>query len=175
MAYYKTSDTGVMATWQVYREESDRLQLLGEEFAKRYEGATALFSTSMYSGRSFYGLKFSPAMPQPLWTRPDPKAEGSQFPRQCLPPGTKGDERKALKVELTKLREDFNEHKPKGKADMQPFLEAMGLGGGAMFFNSYRHIAKADCLYVSTSAKPSNVMTEILGSEFEAAEKAEAA
>lgn len=173
MAYYKTSDAGVLAAWKTYREEADRLQVLGNEFAKRYEGASPLFSTSFHSGRRFFGLKFKPEMPQPLWTKPDPKAEGSQFPRSSLPPGTKGDERKAMKIELTKLREDFNEHKPKGEADMQPFLDSMGLGGGALFFGSYKHIAKDDCLYVSTSAKPSSVMTEILGSEFEAAENAD--
>ena len=171
MAYYKTSDARVLAAWKTYREEADRLQVLGNEFAKRYEGASAMFSTSFHSGRRFLGLKFNPAMPQPLWTKPDHKAGGSQFPRQALPPGTKGDERKALKLELTQLREDFNEHKPKGEADMQPFLDSMGLGGGALFFGSYKHFAKDDCLYVSTTAKPSSVMTEILGSEFEAAEK----
>ena len=171
MAYYKTSDARVLAAWKTYREEADRLQVLGNEFAKRYEGASAMFSTSFHSGRRFFGLKFNPAMPQPLWTKSDHKAGGSQFPRQALPPGTKGDERKALKLELTQLREDFNEHKPKGEADMQPFLDSMGLGGGALFFGSYKHVAKDDCLYVSTTAKPSSVMTEILGSEFEAAEK----
>ena len=171
MAYYKTSDARVLAAWKTYREEADRLQVLGNEFAKRYEGASAMFSTSFHSGRRFFGLKFNPAMPQPLWTKPDHKAGGSQFPRQALPPGTKGDERKALKLELTQLREDFNEHKPKEDADMQPFLDSMGLGGGALFFGSYKHVAKDDCLYVSTTAKPSSVMTEILGSEFEAAEK----
>ena len=171
MAYYKTSDARVLAAWKTYREEADRLQVLGNEFAKRYEGASAMFSTSFHSGRRFFGLKFNPAMPQPLWTKPDHKAGGSQFPRQALPPGTKGDERKALKLELTQLREDFNEHKPKGEADMQPFLDSMGLGGGALFFGSYKHVAKDDCLYVSTTAKPSGAMTEILGSEFEAAEK----
>ena len=171
MAYYKTSDARVLAAWKTYREEADRLQVLGNEFAKRYEGASAMFSTSFHSGRRFFGLKFNPAMPQPLWTKPDHKAGGSQFPRQALPPGTKGDERKALKLELIQLREDFNEHKPKGEADMQPFLDSMGLGGGALFFGSYKHVAKDDCLYVSTTAKPSSLMTEILGSEFEAAEK----
>ena len=171
MAYYKTSDARVLAAWKTYREEADRLQVLGNEFAKRYEGASAMFSTSFHSGRRFFGLKFNPAMPQPLWTKSDHKAGGSQFPRQALPPGTKGDERKALKLELTQLREDFNEHKPKGEADMQPFLDSMGLGGGALFFGSYKHVAKDDCLYVSTTAKPSSLITEILGSEFEAAEK----
>ncbi len=172
MAYYKTSDAGVLAAWKAYRESADRLQVQGEEFAKRFVGATALFQTSMHSGRNFYGLKFNPPMAQPLWTKPDPKADSSQFPRSSLPPGTKGEERKALKFELEKLQEEFKTHKPKDKADLQPFLDAMGLGGGALFFNGYKHVVTPDCIYISTSAKPSGVLTEILGSEFEAAEAA---
>jgi hypothetical protein len=172
MAYYKTSDAGVLAAWKAYRESADRLQVLGEEFAKRYVGATALFQSSVHSGRNFYGMKFKPPMPQPLWTKPDPKADGSQFPRSSLPPGTKGEERKALKLELEKLQEEFKAHKPKDKADLQPFLDAMGLGGGALFFAGYKQVATPDCIYVSTSAKPNGVMTEILGSEFEAVEQA---
>ena len=172
MAYYKTSDAGVLAAWKAYRDAADRLQVLGEEFAGRFVGATALFQTSMHSGRNFYGLKFNPPMPQPLWTKPDPKADSSQFPRSSLPSGTKGDERKALKAELTKLQEDFKANKPKDKADLQPFLDAMGLGGGALFFNGYKQVVTPECIYISTSAKPNGVLTEILGSEFEAAEKA---
>ena len=172
MAYYKTSAPEVLAAWKAYKESTDRLQELGETFAKRFVGATALFQFSIHSGRTFYGLKFNPPMPQPLWTKPDPKAERSQFPRRSLPPGTKGDERKALKAELEKLNGDFNEHKPKDKADLEPFLGAMGLGGGWLFFSSYRQVVTPECIYVSTSATPSEVMIEILGSEFEAAEKA---
>lgn len=172
MAYYKTRDAGVLAAWKTYREGCDRLQVLADEFAATFPGATALVRTDWHSGRSFYGLRFKPAMPQPLWTKPDEKTGYSQFPRRGLPPGTKGDERKALNAELKALNEDFNARKPKEKSDMQPFLEAMGLGGGALFFAGYKHIITDDCLYISTSAKPNDAMVEILGSEFEAAEKA---
>lgn len=172
MAYYKTSDAGVLAAWKTYREGCDRLQVIGEAFAKRYEGAKPLFQTSFHSGRHFYGLTFSPVMPQPIWTLPDPKAERSQFPRRSAPAGIKGEERKAIKAELDRLNAEYKEHEPKEKADMQPFLKSMGLDGGALFFSTYKHVHAGDCLYVSTTAKPSAVMVEILGSEFDAAEKA---
>lgn len=171
MAYYKTSDAGVLAAWRVYREGCDRLKVSADEFAASYPGATALMRTDWHSGKSFYGLKFEPPMRQPLWTKPDPKAGFSQFPRQSLPPGFKGEERKVLKAELTKLQEDFKGRKPKDFSDMQPFLESIGLGGGALFFARYKHVITDDCLYINTSAKPSDVMIEILGSEFESAEK----
>ncbi|WP_141229021.1 hypothetical protein [Pseudomonas fragi] len=172
MAYYKTSDAGVLAAWRIYRADCDKLKVLANEFAATYPGAESLVRTDWHSGRSFYGLKFTPAMPQPLWTKPDDKTGQSQFPRRALPSGTKGEERKALNAELKKLREDYEQRRPKYKADMQPFLDSMGLGGGALFFAGYKHIVTDDCLYVRTSAKPSEVMTEILGSEFEAAEQA---
>lgn len=172
MAYYKTSDAGVLAAWKTYREECDRLQAIADEFAATFLGASALVRTDWHGGKSFYGLRFKPVMPQPLWTKPDEKTGFSQFPRRALPPGTKGEERKKLNAELKKLREDYEDRRPRDKADMQPFLESMGLGGGALFFAGYKHIVTDECLYVSTSAKPSAVMTEILGSEFESAEKA---
>jgi hypothetical protein len=172
MAYYKTSDAGVLAAWKTYSEACGRLQILADEFAASFTGAEALTRTDWHSGRSFYGLRFKPAMPQPLWTKPDEKTGYSQFPRRALPPGTKGEERKTLNAELKQLREDYAEREPKDKADMQPFLEAMGLGGGKLFLSSYKHVVTDDCLYISTSAKPSEVMIEILGSEFEAADSA---
>lgn len=171
MSYYKTNDAAVLAAWKEYVESADRLEVLGQSFASRFPGAKALFSTSVLSGRSFYGLTFTPPMPQPLWTQPDPKTGYSQFPRRSLPPGTKGDERKALKAALEQLKEEYKQHKPTEKADLEPFLKAMGLGGGALFFSGYKQVIKDDCVYVSTSAKPSAVMVEILGSEFEEAEK----
>jgi hypothetical protein len=174
MAYYKTSNPNVLTAWQAYRDKADAVQVAGEEFAKRYEGATALFSTSFHSGRRFYGLKFSPAMPQPLWTKPDPKTGMSQFPRASLPSSIKGEERKKMAEDLKALREDFRANEPKGKADMEEFLETMGLSSGALFFCGYKQVVVDGVIYIDTSAKPSDVMIEILGSEFEASDKAEA-
>ncbi len=172
MAYYKTSDAGVLAAWKTYTEGCDRLQVSADAFAATFPGAKALIRTDWHSGRSFYGLSFNPRMPQPLWTKPNEKTGFSQFPRRSLPPGTKGEERKALNAELKKLNDDFKERRPKETSDMQPFLDSMGLGGGTLFFAGYKHIVTDDCIYVSTSAKPNDALTEILGSEFEAAEKA---
>ncbi len=172
MAYYKTSNPAVLAAWQAYRDKADAIQAAGEEFAKRYDGAKALFTTCFHSGRRFYGLKFNPPMPQPLWTKPDPKTGMSQFPRASLPTDVKGDERKKLAPELKTLREEFREAAPKGNADMDGFLEAMGLSSGALFFGTYKQIIVDGVIYISTSAKPSDALTEIFGSEFEAAEQA---
>ena len=172
MAYYKTSDAGVLAAWKSYTDGCERLQVIADAFAATFPGAKALIRTDWHSGRSFYGLSFNPRMPQPLWTKPDEKTGFSQFPRRSLPPGTKGEERKALNAELKKLREDFDERTPKEKSDMQPFLSSIGLAGGALFFSGIKLFFLDEVLFVSTTAKPNDVMTEILGSEFDAAERA---
>ncbi|MDB5997196.1 MAG: hypothetical protein JWP42_4332 [Pseudomonas sp.] len=175
MAYYKTSDPCVLQAWKSYLAQAAAIDAAGHEFAKGYPGAKALFSTCFHSGRQFFGLKFNPAMPQPLWTKPDHKAGMSQFPRASLPSGIKGDERKKLAAELKTLNETFRANRPEGKADLEEFLESMGLSSGALFFSSFKQIVVGDVIYISTTATVSDVMTEIFGSEFEAAESAKAA
>lgn len=169
MAYYKTSAPTVLAAWNAYQEQVDLLQKKGDEFAALFPNAKALFSTDIHSGRRFYGLAFTPAAPQPLWTKADHKCGYEQRPRNSLPAGIKGDERKALKAELDQLSERYKANRPKDKAELEPFLAAMGLGGGKLFFAGYKQVVKDGVVYISTSAKPSEMMTEILGSEFDAA------
>lgn len=169
MAYYKTSDPAVLAAWKAYQEQADQLQKQGDEFAALFPNAKALFSTDIHSGRRFYGLAFTPAAPQPLWTKPNPKCGNEQRPRNSLPAGIKGDERKALKAELDQLAERYKANWPKDKADLEPFLAAMGLGGGKLFFAGYKQVITDGTVYIETSAAPGGALTEILGSEFDAA------
>lgn len=169
MAYYKTNDPAVLAAWNEYLQQVDVLTKKGEEFAAMFPNAKPLFSTDIHSGRRFFGLAFTPQAPQPLWTKPDPKCGHVQRPRNSLPAGIKGEERKELKVELDQLAERYKANSPKDKAELEPFLAAMGLGGGRLFFAGYKQVVKDGVVYISTSAKPSETMTEILGSEFDAA------
>lgn len=169
MAYYKTSSPAVLAAWQTYIEQCDLLQKKGEEFAALFPNAKALFSTDIHTGRRFYGLAFSPVAPQPLWTKADPKCGYEQRPRNALPAGIKGDERKVLKAELDQLGELYKANRPNDKADLDPFLTAIGLGGGKLFFSGYKQVIKDGTVYIETSATPGEAMTEILGSEFDAA------
>lgn len=173
LAYYKTDAPQVLEAWKDYIAGCDALQKEGHEFAAMYEGATALFSSSIHSGRSFYGLKFNPKMDEVLWTKPDHKSGYSQFPRRSVPAGYKGEERKRLAAELEQVRSKYKDHAPKQRVEIEPFLVAMGLSGGALFFGRYKQFIGVDgFVYVETSATPSDAMTEILGSEFAAAERA---
>lgn len=171
MAYYKTNDPAVSAAWTAYVAKADELQKQGEDFAAMFPNAKPLFSTDIHSGRRFFGLSFTPTAPQPLWTKPDPKCGNVQRPRSSLPAGIKGDERKALKAELDLLAERYKANAPKAKADLEPFLAAMGLGGGRLFFAGYKQVITDDWVYIETTANPGPAMTEILGSEFEAVNK----
>lgn len=168
MAYYKTDAPEVLAAWKSYTDKADSVQLAGKAFADRFAGATPVFSTSVLSGYAFYGLKFSPVMDVRIWTKPNSKTGFAQFPRRAVAPGVKGEDRKRLAAELAKIREEFAEHSPKEKADFDSFLDTMGLGNGALFFAGYKQRIVGGFVYIQTSAKPSSVMTEILGSEFDA-------
>lgn len=173
MAYYKTNAPEVLAAWKEHQEKSDRIIAAGRQFAARFEGATALFCGSVMDAFRFYGLKFKEPMDVRIWTKPDYKTQLTQFPRRSVAPGVKGEERKRLAAELEKLREEYKAHAPEERADWEPFLNTMGLGFGQLFFSTYKQITGQDdgFIYIETSAKPSGVMVEILGSEFEAVEK----
>ncbi|HBO3317857.1 TPA: hypothetical protein L4R52_002082 [Pseudomonas aeruginosa] len=172
MAYYKTNSPKVLQGWADYVAQADALQAEADAFAARYPGAKPLISTSVLSGRRFYGLAFDPPMPDTLWTKPNYKAGREQSPRRA-PAGVKGEERKRLAEELKVIRDDYNAHKPKIDAPLDPFLETLGLSGGALFFSRYKQFFGADgFIYIETNAQPSGELTEILGSEFAAAEKA---
>lgn len=171
MAYYKTNNTAVLAAWKSYQDQADELQKRGNQFAAMFPNAKAIFSTSIHSGRRFHGLAFNPPAPQPLWTKPDTNCGNSQRPRSSLPPSIKGDQRKALSAELKALRDKYKDGWPNGLADLDPFLEAMGLSSGALFFSRYRQVVTDGWIYIETSAKPGAAMIEILGSEFEAVDK----
>lgn len=174
MAYYKTNSPEVLAAWEDHKQKSQRITDNGRQFAARFEGATAMFCGGVMDAFRFYGLKFKEPMDVRIWTKPDHKAQLTQFPRRSVAPGVKGEERKRLAAELQKLRDEYKAHAPKERAEYEPFLNTMGLGFGQLFFAQYKQITGADdgFIYIETSAKPSSVMTEILGSEFEAIEKA---
>lgn len=172
MGYYKTNSPKVLQAWADYIAQADALQAEANAFAARYPGAKPLISTTMLSGRRFYGLAFDPPMPDILWTKPNYKAGREQSPRRA-PAGVKGEERKKLVEELKVIRDDYKAHMPKIEAPLDPFLATFGLSGSAMFFSRYKQFFGADgFIYIETTALPSGELTEILGSEFAAAEKA---
>lgn len=172
MAYYKTAAPEVKKAWAEYQVEAEKIQVAGNAFAEQFEGAKALFTNSVHFGYRFFGLRFSPAINSPIWTKPDYKSGYYQRPRSTVQAGVKGEERKALKVELDALKAKWKAGEPKEKASLDAFLESIGTHSGNLIFSAYKQFIGADgTFYFQTSVSLSNVV-EILGSEFDAAEKA---
>lgn len=92
-AFYKSSDSALMAVWAVYEAEAGAVSAAGNAFAAHFSGK--LLTSSNSHGSTVAGLKFSPAKDDPLWTKPDAQRAGMQQPRASLRKGTK-EERQAL-------------------------------------------------------------------------------
>lgn len=164
-AFYKTSDTTVLAALAAYNLAVDTVAKVGNEFAAHY-GGKLLMRADMH-GREVAGLCFQPVKDDPFWTKPDPKCAGLQRPRTSLKGATK--EQRAA---LAELAAGWKVRFPTEKADLAPALAAMGTDWGSLFFCGFAMFQHVEQVYVSTKAKLAPCMTEILSSEFAAAKAA---
>lgn len=171
MAYYKTSAPEVIKAWEEFVAECEIVKQLSKEFADKFYSAESLISNDVHSGYRFYGLKFSPKADVRIWTKPDQKTGLTQHPRSTVQAGIKGEERKALKLELDAINEKWKANRPSKKASLDAFLNLIGAGGGSLFFSSYSQRFVDGVFYFSTSVKLSGLTVEILGSEFDEADK----
>lgn len=164
-AFYKSSDSALMAAWAIYEAEVAAVRAAGQAFAAHYGGTLLMHSD--FHGRRVAGLRFEPAKEDPLWTKPDAQRAGMQKPRASLRKGVK-EQRDALATLLI----DWTERFPREKADLEPVLAAMGADWSALFFSGIGFFARGGVFYVSTSAKLAPCMVEILASEYNAAKAA---
>lgn len=171
MAYYNTDAPEVIKAWNEFIAECEIVKQVSKEFAEKFEGAEPLISSDIHSGYQFYGLKFSPKADTRIWTKPDQKTGLEQRPRSSVQAGIKGEDRKILKIELDALNEKWKAGRPSRKASLDKFLNLIGAGGGALFFSNYSQRFVDGVFYFSTSVKLSELTVEILGSEFDAADK----
>lgn len=171
MPYYKTSAPEVIKAWEEFVAECEIVKQLSKDFADKFYGAESLISNDVHSGYRFYGLKFSPKADVRIWTNPDQKTGFVQRLRTSVQAGIKGEERKTLKLELDVLNEKWKANCPSKKASLDTFLNLIGAGGGALFFSNYAQRFVDGVFYFSTSVKLSDLTVEILGSEFDEADK----
>lgn len=164
-AFYKSSDSALMAAWSTYEAEAHAVAEAGKAFAAHFGGK--LLTCSDFHGRSVAGLRFVPAKDDPLWTKPDAQAHGRQQPRASLRKGSK-EQRQAL----AELQADWKARFPREKADLAPVLAAMGTDWGNLFFTGINFFVHDGAIYVTTSAKLAPCMVEILASEYNAAKAA---
>ena len=164
-AFYKSSDSVLMAAWKTYEAEARAMLVAGKAFASHFGGK--LLTHSDLHGRSVAGLAFTPAKDDPLWTKPDAQRAGEQHPRTSLRKGTK-----EQRLSLAALLTEWSEHFPKQKSNLEPVLAAMGTDWGNLFFTGIEYFEHDGAIYVSTSDKLAPCMVEILASEYSAAKAA---
>jgi len=168
MRTYKTTDQKVIAANRQYEADCETLQQLGQAFAARYPNAKAVFITSV-DGREFYGLRFTPAMTDPLWTKPLPARGGIQTPRTAPNRGSKGAERRQQIEQLAELNTRYREHRPEFKADRDPLWEALGTDWGSILMGGFQSFEQDGALYFKTAVTEREGWVEILGSEYDLA------
>ncbi|CAM0093722.1 hypothetical protein VPHK45_0048 [Vibrio phage K45] len=185
--YFKTNDPLVVAAHSELVADSERLVENCKKFAAQFGGVN-LMSTSM-TGRSFSGLVMDDwrlREDNHLWTVPDshnatrPRSTISvkNFKQKLSLKGLSADE---IKVELKKAKADLVELTSKyydNREDMEPvsfdpFFKSFGTDWGNLMFSGLRWFPHDGHIYFETGADFRDRMTEILGSEFEAAEAAQ--
>lgn len=163
MPYYKSSHPAVV---DALNERHDKVQALWDEakaFGACFSGEP--YCLSDFRGQRFGGLKFAPIRDLQFWTVPD--HNGGQRPRSRPRPGATD----AQKAEHKQLREEWDRMYPKGSVALDPLFNAMGTDWGQLLFAGISFFVRSGTIYVNSGAKLGVHMTEILGSEYAAAQE----
>jgi hypothetical protein len=172
MPFYKTSDKNVLAAFAAYAEQNTEIDAQAKAFADLF-GAKPVYRLD-FSGRSFFGLKFTPALSSPLWTKP--RDGDTQQPRSVLHRDisrtSTPEARKRLNAELKTLNAKYSDNFPKGKALLDQFWESMGTDWGSLLLSGVGFFPTDEIIYVTTSARLNDRVTEILESEYRKAQEA---
>lgn len=160
MSYYKTNDPAVLAAWAKNKADRAELQAKVDAFAARFGGKGLMYADPA----RFAGIKFPVPLGRDRWTAPD--EHGLQRPRSRPLKGASPE----TKASLKELNAEWQEHYPDGRVSVDPIYKAMGhhssldfiLGGVNLFVHD-------GWLYAKTGHEKMPKLTEILGSEYDAA------
>ena len=165
MSFYKTNNQDTLSAIDAHHKERAELRDLANSFAKRFGTDKYLILRDVH-GYHFGGLKFDPARDRRFWSVPD-RQFGTQYPRKNVP-GMTADEKASHKVLLT----EWEENVPKLRPSLEPIYSSIGTDWGNLLFAGIGWFLHDGFLYLETTAKLADHVTEILGSEFKAAENA---
>lgn len=162
MSFYKTDAPAVLVACEEERLQKAALQAEIDTFAARFGGEGLMYADPP----RFAGIKFTPAAPRDLWRAPD--RNGLQWPRSAPLKGASAETKAALKA----LNAEWSQFVPIGRLSDDGVYKALGYSSSMDFmFEGLTLFVHDGFLYASTrKAMPS--MTEILGSEYEAAKRA---
>lgn len=159
MRYFKITKPESLAAWEQSRRDTEAMTKAARDFAERIAPGRAKGWYTTGPTRRVAGFSFSPPMTGPEWTKPD-RQHGMQRPRAKVPTDAK--------QALADLQAIWNDY-PKQSVDMDGVFKTFGFSWG--FIYGYSMFAHCGALYFSTSDPHQQIDgTEILGSEFSAAE-----
>lgn len=162
MNYYKTNDPAVLAAWETERAEHKALQAKIDTFAARFGGRGLMYTEPA----CFAGIIFKAPLGRDQWTAPD--QYGLQRPRAKPLKGASPETKAALKT----LNAEWQEHYPTGTVDSDPFYQSLGCNSSMDFiFGGLTLFVHDGWVYLKCGIKMPQ-LTEILGSEFDAARAA---
>ncbi|WP_421180390.1 hypothetical protein [Aeromonas enteropelogenes] len=160
--YYKTIDAGVLAAHANFEAAKNALFEKANALGKEFNG-TPKFSSDVNRFKCAHLVlnNYYQREDKDLWTKPDKHSLSA--PRRGKVKG-KTKEQEAL-------RERYWEMFPE-PVNTNPLYESMGLNWGDLLFGGgFTMFAHDGAIYLRTGAEVGPMMTEILGSEFEAAER----
>lgn len=159
MSFFKTNDPAVLAAWHAEKAAKAELQAEIDTFAQRFGGEGLMYADPPVLA----GIKFRPAMPRDLWRAPD--NNGLQVPRSSPLKGATAETKAAIKA----LQAEWTEHLPARKIDTDGVYRALGFNNSLDFFLEGLSLFLHDGFLYASTRKAMPSMTEILGSEYDAA------
>lgn len=167
--YYKVTDPARIAALDKYKADSKAAREEAEAFVKQFQQPGQTVTVDMYSGHfRFAGAKFKPPMPNDTWTVP---ARDHDWQRPRGKPTTKGmtAEQKEEHAKLVARWADG----PKGTASLDELYKSLiGVENDFMMAGNIRRAADGSLLVMcNRQAIKADGITELLGSEYEAAQK----
>lgn len=161
-SFYKTTDANVLAAHANFEAAKNALIDNANELGKEFDGKPKFCSdVNRFKCAHLVLNNYSQREDKDLWTKPDQNYLSS--PRRGKVKG-KAKEQKEL---LDRYWELFPE-----SVEANPLYESMGLNWGDLLFGGgFTMFAHDGAIYLRTGAKVGPMMTEILGSEFNAAEQ----
>lgn len=157
--YFKTNSPAVMAAWAKDRDDRAALQAKIDAFASRFGGKGMMYSDPP----RFAGIIFAQAKPRDLWRAPDRLS--LQVPRSSPLKGASAE----TKAELKRLQAEWEEHRPTERLTDDGVYKALGFSSSMDFIWGGLTLFVYDGWLYAQSGTAMPQLTEIVGSEFEAA------
>ena len=161
-SFYKTTDASVLAAHASFEAAKNAMIEKANALGKEFDGKPKFSrDVNRFSFANLVLNNYSPREDKDLWTKPNQHNLSS--PRRGKVKG-KANEQKEL---LDRYQAMFPD-----SVDANPLYESMGISWGDLLFGGgFTMFTHDGAIYLRTGAKVGPMMTEILGSEFNAAEQ----